>query len=292
MNSVVKRVVLLPNTTKKVDGALLRNLIERVRSSGCTLVAPEDTASFFADLEARVPTAPELSLYEDADLIIVLGGDGSIIDASRRTVGKGIPIVGINCGRLGYLAEIEIGELELLDQVLSGAGSVEERIMLDVEILRGEEVVRFATPALNDVTLTNGPVPRLLSFDLYCNGAPVEHCYADGMILSTPTGSTAYSMSAGGPILDPCMDCICATPICPQSMNHRPVIFGGDSVLELYNMVSRGNQIYLSVDGREWTTLSDGDIVRIRHSSHRLSLIRVKNGGFLGALRRKLSDTL
>jgi len=279
----------MPNTTKIIDPVLVRNLILRMREAGCTVRSSESCRGFLKEAANDVLFPGDDGLFDGADVLFVLGGDGSIIEAARRTVGVGVPIVGINCGRLGYLAEIEIGELDLVDQVLSGGGTVEERIMLDVEIQRGKQILRFGTPALNDVVLTNGPIPRLLSFELYCDGEPVENCYADGMILSTPTGSTAYSMSAGGPILDPRLDCICTIPICPQTMNNRPVIFGGDSVLELHRMTSRGNSIYVSVDGRDMMTLSDGDIVRIRHSCHKTPLIRVKNGGFLSALRRKLS---
>ncbi len=292
MNAVLKRVVLLPNTTKQLDETALSALTATLQNAGCKIYAPDTCRSFFDDNSDTIHYLPENVLFSSADVIFVLGGDGSIIEASRRTVGMRIPIVGVNCGRLGYLAEIEMGELNLVEQVLAGGGIIEERIMLDVEILRGEDTVSFHTPALNDVALTNGPVPKLLSFDLYCNGALVEHCFADGMILSTPTGSTAYSMSAGGPILDPCMDCICATPICPQSMNHRPVIFGGSAVLEFRDMSSRENNVYLSVDGRDWTTLIKGDIVRVRRAEERTPLIRVKSGGFLSALRRKFSDTL
>ncbi len=289
MSAFLKNVVLMPNLSKQIDPLLVRNLVLRMRQAGCSVRSVDSCRTFFADMEDAVSFMEGDELFAGADVLFVLGGDGSIIEAARRTVGLGIPIVGINCGRLGYLAEIEIEELELVDQVLAGIGTIEERIMLDVEILRGEAVISLGTPALNDVVLTNGPVPRLLSFELYCNGEPVENCYADGMIVSTPTGSTAYSMSAGGPILDPCLDCFCTTPICPQTMNNRPVIFRGDSVLELHNMHSRGSSIYISEDGREYLELQEGDVVRIRRSECRIPLIRVKNGGFLNALRRKLS---
>ncbi len=289
MSAVLKNIVLMPNPSKQIDPLLVRNLLFRMREAGCTVRAEGIYRSFFANAECAVSFTDGDGLFVDADVLFVLGGDGSIIEAARRTVGLGIPIVGINCGRLGYLAEIEIGELDFVDQVLAGHGTTEERIMLDVEILRGDSVIALPTPALNDVVLTNGPVPRLLSFELYCNGEPVENCFADGMIISTPTGSTAYSMSAGGPILDPCLDCFCTTPICPQTMNNRPVIFRGDSVLELRNMRSRGSSIYISEDGRDYLELQEGDVVRIRRSECRIPLIRVKNGGFLSALRRKLS---
>lgn len=289
MSALLKNVVLMPNLSKQIDPLLVRNLLFRLHQSGCSVRCAETCRGFFSDMEDAVTFVEAYALFRGADVLFVLGGDGSIIEAARCSVGLGIPIVGINCGRLGYLAEIEIGELDLVDQVLAGSGTIEKRIMLDVEILRGDSVIKLGTPALNDVVLTNGPVPRLLSFELYCNGELVENCYADGMIISTPTGSTAYSMSAGGPILDPCLDCFCTTPICPQTMNNRPVIFRGDSILELHNMRSHGSRIYVSEDGRDCLELEKGDVVRIRRSGCHISLIRVKNGGFLSALRRKLS---
>ncbi len=289
MNKQLRNIVLLPNTSKPIDPSLVRKLISRMRSLGVSLRAD-------AVCKEHLPTdadctfyTEDASMFDGADAVLVLGGDGSIIEAARRSLGYGVPIAAVNCGRLGYLAEIEIEELALIDQVIRGAYTVEERIMMDVEIIREDASVRFQTPALNDVVLSNGPITRLLSFELWCNGEQVENCFADGMILSTPTGSTAYSRSAGGPILDPVLDCICVTPICPQTMTSYPVIFGGDSVLELKNMTSRGNDVYVSVDGRDYVTLQDGDVVRIKRSLLKTSLIRVKNGGFLRALRRKLT---
>ncbi len=289
MNKQLRNIVFLPNTSKPIDSALVHKLIYRMRSLGVTIRAdaacreylpPDTECAFFTE---------DASLFDGADAVLVLGGDGSIIEAARRSLGFGVPIAAVNCGRLGYLAEIEIEELALIDQVIAGAYTVENRIMMDVEIIREDASIRFETPALNDVVLSNGPITRLLSFELWCNGELVENCYADGMILCTPTGSTAYSRSAGGPILDPMLDCVCVTPICPQTMTSYPVIFGGDCVLELKNMTSRGNDVYISVDGRDYLTLNGGDIVRIRRSASKTSLIRVKEGGFLRALRRKLS---
>ncbi len=289
MNTVLKNVVLLPNLSKQIDPVLVQKLILRMKEAGCVIRSDVACREFLSPIAECAYFEDDSALMDGADVIFVLGGDGSIIQAAHRSVGLGIPIVAINCGRLGYMAEIEIGELELVDQVLAGVGTIEERMMLHVEVHRGEGILTFTAPALNDVVLTNGPIPRLLYFALVCDGELVEHCYADGMILSTPTGSTAYSMAAGGPVLDPRLDCICATPICPQTMNNHPIIFSGNSVLEIRNIKSNGNVIYLSEDGRESMSLQENDCIRITHSSCRIPLIRIKKGGSLSALRRKLS---
>ncbi|MBE6560910.1 MAG: NAD(+) kinase [Ruminococcaceae bacterium] len=293
MTAKVENVILLPNTSKKIDPVLVQSLVQRISAAGCRILCGEESRAFLEPLTDSVRFCMENELFANGDMIFVLGGDGSIIEAARRCrcSGRNIPIAGINCGRLGYMAEIEINELELVDQILAGKGEIEERIMLDATIIRGDTVLRAEIPALNEVVLTNGPVPKLLSFELYCDGELAENCYADGMILSTPTGSTAYSLSAGGPVVDPRMDCICATPICPQTMNNRPVLFDGASVLEWRNMITRSKdtKVYLSIDSRESYVLEEGDAVRITHSSCRTSLIRIKKGGFLSALRRKLT---
>lgn len=285
-----KRIVLMPNTEKNIDPQWMNNLVFHLHEIGCDLRSPESSRRMFSRSEDCIAFHEDKDpLYEKADLILVFGGDGSIIRAARSSVGREIPIAGINCGRLGYLAEIESNETDLLDAIVAGEGIIERRIMLDVQILREDTILGVDTPALNDIVLTNGPLPKLLSFGLYCNGELVENCYADGMILAAPTGSTAYSMSAGGPILDPCLNCICATPICPQTMNNRPVIFSGDSTLEFRNISSRGNTAFLSIDGQESIMLHPTDTVRIFRSPYHTNLIRIKQGGFLSALRRKLS---
>ena len=285
-----KRIVLIPNTEKNIDPRWMSGLARHLCELGCELRSTENSRPMLADaVECITFTDDKDALYAHADLLLVFGGDGSIIRAARSSAGREIPIAGINCGRLGYLADLEQNDTELLDAIVAGEGIIERRIMLDAQVVREDTVIGVDTPALNDIVLTNGPLPKLLSFGLYCNGEMVENCYADGMILAAPTGSTAYSMSAGGPILDPCLNCICATPICPQTMNNRPVIFSGDSTLEFRNIVTRGNTAFLSIDGQESIMLHPEDTVRVFRSPYHTNLIRIKKGGFLNALRKKLS---
>lgn len=285
-----KRIVLIPNTEKNIDPRWMSGLARHLCELGCELRSTENSRPMLADaVECITFTDDKDALYAYADLLLVFGGDGSIIRAARSSAGREIPIAGINCGRLGYLADLEQNDTELLDAIIAGEGIIERRIMLDAQVVREDTVIGVDTPALNDIVLTNGPLPKLLSFGLYCNGEMVENCYADGMILAAPTGSTAYSMSAGGPILDPCLNCICATPICPQTMNNRPVIFSGDSTLEFRNIVTRGNTAFLSIDGQESIMLHPEDTVRVFRSPYHTNLIRIKKGGFLNALRKKLS---
>lgn len=286
---MLRQIVLIPNATKQIPSALLLQLMQILQEGNCTVRALEESRKILRAQEANIRFGTEQDVFSGAELILVLGGDGSILDAARRSLSYRIPIAGINLGRLGYLAAMEPDELPLLAQLLAGNGTVEDRFMLDVQILRNGSAMKMHTPALNDAVLSNGPVPKLLSFDLYCDGELAESCYADGVIAATPTGSTAYSLSAGGPVLEPKLECICATPICPQMTRNRPVIFGGDSVLEIRNIKTRSNTVYLTVDGQESVSLLPGDVIRIFRSAYTTRLVRMKKDGFLSALRRKLS---
>ncbi|MBO5294654.1 MAG: NAD(+)/NADH kinase, partial [Clostridia bacterium] len=190
------------------------------------------------------------SVYNEADLLIVLGGDGTILEAGRRAAQRDIPILGINLGRLGYMAELELSELEMLGRLFTGEYTLEERSMLRVELLNAAGEMKSFCHALNDAVISNGSVPRMIDLELSENGTVVTNYRADGLIIATPTGSTAYSMSAGGAVVDPAVPCFCVTPICPHSFGARPLIFSDSTVLEVRNVCAREKMLYLTVDGR------------------------------------------
>lgn len=284
----LKKVYLIVNTAKNIDRGLLFHLVSRLREHGCAVVTDEQNRmdGIFGGTVAFL--APSDSVPTDVDAALVLGGDGSIIDAAHRLAGCGIPLIGLNFGRIGFLAEIEIHEFALLDEVLSGHFTVERRMMLALTLTDEAGKRKGESLFLNDAVLSNGPVTKLLTFDIYANGVRMQTCLADGMIVSTPTGSTAYSLSAGGPVLEPTLDCVCLTPICPHTLNNRPVIFGGDAVIELRDIAAKGSDVYLTTDGRESFPLLPGDRVQITQASVHTKLIRVKRDGFLSVLRQKL----
>ena len=242
---------------------------------------------------------PMDELYAQADLLIVLGGDGTILEAARRSAVRGTPILGINLGRVGYMAELEMGELDLLahlfDRVTAeghvpASFTTETRSMLHVEVLTTEGEVRQQMYGLNDAVITNGSVSRIVDIELAENGTPVTSYRADGLIVSTPTGSTAYSMSAGGPITDPRVKCFCVTPICPHSLAARPMIFPDESILEIRNICLREKMLYLTVDGRTNCELYRGETVRITKSALETRLVRLKACGFYNRLRLKMAE--
>lgn len=290
-NSV--NVLLVLNTKKNIKRESICDLSSRLEKFGCRIfIFPDAQELFFASCpDSRVGIIEKHCQLRDIDVAFVLGGDGSIIEAASKTCEFGIPIVGINFGHIGYLAELETGELDLIDRVIRGDYEIDERMMLDAKIIRDKNEIKLPIHALNDIVLSNGPIARILTFDILCGGFKLQTCRADGVIIATPTGSTAYSMSAGGPILDPKLDSICITPICSHALNSRPVILTGDSIIELSNIVSVKNSVYLTVDGREAEMLIPGDRIVISRSKLKTKLIRLKNNGFLGVLKNKLSES-
>ena len=230
---------------------------------------------------------PLESVYAEADILIVLGGDGSILEAARRAVHRKTPILGINLGRLGYMAELELSEIDELSKLFKNEYYLEKRSMLRVELYSGGELKSFSY-ALNDAVISNGSVSRMVDLELYENGAPVTTYRSDGLIIATPTGSTAYSLSAGGAIVDPAVPCVCVTPICPHSLTARPLIFSENAVLEVRNTCVREKMLYLTVDGRMNYELYRNQTVRITKSKMETNLIRLKPGAFYNKLRQKM----
>ncbi len=230
-------------------------------------------------------------LYAEADIVIVLGGDGSILEAARRAAAGGTPILGINFGRLGYMAELEAGQLDELHRLFTGEYTLERRMMLRVDLLGSGGELKSFCYALNDAVVSNGSVARVIDLELAENGETVTTYRADGLIIATPTGSTAYSMSAGGAIVDPSVGCFCVTPICPHSFAARPLIFSDRSVLEIRNICVREKMLYLTVDGKMSFELLRGQSVRVTRSRLETKLVRFRKSGFYRVLCRKLQDS-
>lgn len=226
-------------------------------------------------------------IYQTADLVIVLGGDGYMLEAARRAAPKGIPILGFNMGRVGYMTELEMDEIDLLDHVFEGEYYLDERAMLCVEIEGVEGKKKVSTYALNDAVIANGSTARIVDLQLSDNGKLVNTYRADGMVVATPTGSTAYSLSAGGPIVDPKLSCFCVTPICSHSLVARPLIFPDSAVLQVKNICVREKVLHLTVDGRATFDLFYGETVVVTKSSLITKLLRVKNEDFYSKIRMR-----
>lgn len=286
----MKNIAIMQRSDNKIDSSSVFPFLDRLISCGCSVYIPEELSDFYSSYGKPVHYCKNGFDKNVIDILFVFGGDGSIISAARENAHYGFPIVGVNFGNLAYMAELEITELDLAEKILCGEYSVEERIMLDVSVIRGDRVLSMKYPSLNDAVLSNGPIPKLISFDLSVNGITAQSYCSDGMVVATPTGSTAYSMSAGGPVLDPHLESIVATPICPHSIGQRPVVFGSDAVIELKNFNCRKNNIYLSADGSEVLSIEPGDIIRISRSEYVTKLIHVKNSPFIKILNEKMGE--
>jgi len=198
-------------------------------------------------------------VLEQSDYAIVFGGDGSIISAARSLAKMRVPVIGVNLGKLGYLAEFSIEELEkLFDQIVAGQTSIEKRMMLSCQL----KVEQLSGTAVNEVFVASGPPFRMVELDIHVDGQRVASCISDGLIVSTPTGSTAYNLSAGGPILAGTMKAVVITPICPHSLSFRPIVINAESTVEITGRrVNTGTTV--SIDGQVSWPLAKGDVVHI-----------------------------
>ncbi len=227
------------------------------------------------------------NLAQNVDLILVLGGDGTMIAAARLMGDKEVPVLGVNYGGLGYLAEFRIEELySALESILSGSYRLDKRVMLDVELLRGEERVT-SNRVLNDVVINKSALARIIEIEAYFNRQFVNSFRADGLIVSTPTGSTAYNLSAGGPVIYPSMNAVVITPICPFTLSNRPIVVPDDSVIELC-LKTEQEDVALTLDGQVGFPLNVEDRVVIRKSTTTFNLVQPMNRNYFDVLRDKL----
>ncbi|MBR4910725.1 MAG: NAD(+)/NADH kinase [Clostridia bacterium] len=276
------KVAVLPNLDKYGTKELVEKLGTYLRSCGIEPYLPDSICS------SGYTALPEKDLFNVADLIITIGGDGTIIRYGKRAAECDKPILGINAGRMGYLADIEQDEYTLLKNLASGDYTVENRMMLDIEVFEsGNQTGSFT--ALNDAVITGGFISRIIDISANVEGDNVSY-RADGLVIATPTGSTAYSMSAGGPIIDPKMDCFCITPICSFALASKPIILGGEQTVKFKAFSKKRIEIYLSVDGRRAAIIKPQTEVIIKKSEKTVKLIRLKDHSFYKTLSVKFFD--
>jgi NAD+ kinase len=229
--------------------------------------------------------------YEDAidksDIIISLGGDGTILRIAQQAAVKNKPILGINMGKVGYMAEIEPNELDILHKLVDGVYKTEKRMMLLTKVFRNNKVY-FSGYALNDAVISHGAISRMIDIELYNDDHFLYSYHADGIIFSTPTGSTAYSLSAGGPLVEPGLDCIISTPICVHSLISRSIVFSDKSVLCVKINSENMNTPYVTMDGFINCELQKDDIIKIKKAKIFTSLIKLKSDSFYDILAKKI----
>lgn len=222
-----------------------------------------------------------------ADLLICFGGDGTILHSSKAATYHGIPVLGVNIGTMGFMAELEAGELELLRRLASGDYQIERRMMLSVEVFHEGQSI-YSDTALNDVALTKGAVARVIQLEVLCDGVRAYSFSGDGVLVCTPTGSTAYSMSAGGPIVEPSAHNIIVTPICAHTASARPFVTARDREITVRVGKTGRKNAFLSADGGRAVRISLGDTIRIRRARQETRLVKLKKTSFFEIINSKL----
>ena len=288
----MKNIGFVVNLERDVDGKYLKEVTDWLLAYGLSPIIGHKESKFI-DNKSRVAEGDEL--YKLSDLIVSLGGDGTMIGAAKKACIHNVPIIGINLGTLGYLTDAAVGEdgLEALRRVINGDFKVEKRMMLEAAILdEHKNVVQDGLLALNDVCVLRGSLPKAMPYSLQINGEYLDKYKADGIIIATPTGSTAYNLSAGGSILRPDMECISVNPICPHKLNPRPLVVSASDVISVEVVDdyqdNAGNEAILSLDCQENFELLKGQSVRIRKAESYVTLLKTNGLGFYDILRMKM----
>jgi NAD+ kinase len=262
----------------------LAALGEYLRKQGCTVLVEKETAAINGVTGFPVADFPEIGAR--ADLVVVQGGDGSMLSAARSLAGKDVPLVGVNQGRLGFMTDIASTQMiEAMSEILAGKHAIEERTMLAAEVRRGGAVT-FATLALNDAVVNKGSVGRLIEFVVNIDGEFVYDLRADGLIVTTPTGSTAYALSANGPIVQPGVPGFALVPISPHTLSNRPIMVSDRSMIEV--SLRRAGDARLHFDGQLQCDLQEGDRVLIQRAEHTIKFVHPPGYSYFTMLREKL----
>jgi len=263
--------------------------LEAVRDLAKWLAERGVRACFETDAAAAIGAVgvSRAAMVREADLLIVLGGDGTLLSVVRALEERAVPILGINLGTLGFLVEVSVDQMQVaLARALDGEMTIEPRMRLAVRLLReGRELRRWL--ALNDAVITKGASARIVDLEARADGQLVTTYHADGLIVSTPTGSTAYTLSAGGPILLPGVPSMVLTPICPHALTQRPLVLPDSAVIEVI-VHPRGGEVQLAIDGQEGAPLQEGDLVEVRRSEHPALLLVSPAHSRFEVLRSKL----
>jgi len=251
------------------------------------LALPFELERGSVEVPGHLKFLPVEEAFRGADVLVCFGGDGTILHAAKDALAHRIPVLGVNLGSVGFMAELESTELHLLTRLTQGKYRLEERMMLDVAVRREGRTV-YRDLALNDAVITKGAVARIIELEVRADNNPIGRFSGDGIIVSTPTGSTAYSMSAGGPIVEPTAENLVVTPICPHALHARSYVLGGQRVAAVRLGKLSRKTAYLSVDGGRAFRLGGGDQVELRRSADKVRLVRLTNRSFYTVLEQKL----
>ncbi len=282
----MKTFGLVVNQEKKGVYELVEQVVCWLEDRGCEVLIDQNVVHL---LSLSRDGASENYIVENAQCMIVFGGDGTLLRTARKVAGTGAPIIGINLGHLGFLTEIDVPEVNVcLEKLLYGHYHIEERMMLEALVYRQGEVVKRLA-GLNDAVISKGAFARMIHLETSINDEYIDTYHADGLIVASPTGSTAYSLSAGGPLVTPELEVMLLTPICPHSLGARPLVIAPDSIIKVVIDSSQG-YFMLTMDGQLGFDLQRKDEVIIKQAPWKARLIRLKGRSFFEVLGRKMAE--
>lgn len=277
------KVMIIPNFDKKNTLYCIEKSCEILSELNVEILMDKSVQKTFN--RENISYGEFFSQLKKADIIIPVGGDGTIIHTAKHAVKENKPVLGINAGRIGFLAGIEIDELDRLRDLVDGNYKIEKRIMLEV-IHKGQDFENKYL-AFNDAVISKGSLSRMIETDVYCNDRYVISYRADGLILSTPIGSTAYNLSAGGPVVEPNLESIVMTPICPQSLFNRSIMFSSDNILKIGLNPENDSDTFLNIDGEKVIKLAQNDLLIVKRSNIEVNMISVIEKPFYEILNYK-----
>lgn len=284
---MMKKVILTPNPYRDRNFQTVREAMRILHQSG---VEVKICLPFEVDRSYDLPRDLRFSRLDrelpTASMVICFGGDGTILHMAKAATRSGVPVLGVNIGTMGFMAELEASELQELSRIATGDYRIDERMMLDVTVHRDRDII-FHDICLNDAAITKGAVARIVHLKVDCDGIQALECGGDGVIVATPTGSTAYSLSAGGPIVEPEANSILVTPVCAHDVASRCIVVSEKRVVTVGLTHNARRNAFLSVDGGKATKINMGDVITIRRSNLSTKLVRLKSRSFFDVVNMK-----
>ncbi len=279
------RIAIMPNLTRAEASKVTENICKELVKLGAEICLPDEHKNELGYIAADFLPCDEA--VKNSDAVIAVGGDGSIIHAAKQAVLHGKPILGVNAGRLAFMAGLEDNELDLLSRLIDGDYSLDKRLMIKADVIRDGEVL-YSDFCVNDCFITNEEKQRMAEIDVSLDSSRFNSYLCDGVLVSTPTGSTAYSLSAGGPVVDPELESILLTPLCPHSLVDRSLIFKPDAVISVES--AEGNRLCVSCDGGVPMFIEKGCKAVISRAEFTANFIRIKSDNFIDILYKKLAQ--
>lgn len=287
----MKKIILTPNPYRDKGFQTVRSAVQILKDAG---MDPRVCLPFEVDKTFDLPKDIHFCKLDreirEAEMLICFGGDGTILHIAKTATRHGLPVLGVNIGNMGFMAELESTELDQLTRLATGDYTIDSRMMLDVTVHRDRDII-FHDIGLNDVVITKGAVARIVHLAVDCDGVQVMECGGDGIIIATPTGSTAYSLSAGGPIVEPEAHNILITPICSHDVVSGSIVASDKRVITVSLTRNCRRNAFLSVDGGKALRLNIGDVTTISKSKLETKLVRMKNQSFFDVVNKKLRNS-